>query len=292
MDIKNDPYFRFLEDQFNSEAGESSMPSQWSPTPRVPRGSPLETYEYELGRAAGLITPRASVALLGVTRSDIHRAVALLQNDAQPSPWAVAFKRGLDLLVSSLLIIVAAPALLAIAIAIRLESPGPVMYRQTRLGRGGMPFYMLKFRTMSVADVRPDMPTPGLADGRLFRLRRDPRVTEVGRFLRRFSLDELPQLINVIRGEMSLVGPRPMLRAEIARADPQALGRLRVLPGLTGLWQISGRTDLSWAESIRLDHWYVEHWSPFLDLVILWRTMKAVWERRWGVLAVLGGDFG
>jgi lipopolysaccharide/colanic/teichoic acid biosynthesis glycosyltransferase len=153
-----------------------------------------------------------------------------------------------------------------------------VLFRQERVGVDGRRFTMLKFRSM-VPDAEKRRPTlTGLDDGNgmLFKIHRDPRITPVGALLRRFSLDELPQLFNVLRGDMSLVGPRPPLPEEVAGYDGDAVRRLRVRPGMTGLWQVSGRSDLSWEESLRLDLRYVDNWSLALDVSILWRTWRAV----------------
>ena len=169
------------------------------------------------------------------------------------------------------------PLLLAIAVAIRWDSRGASLFRQRRVGRGGTTFTMYKFRTMRTdADEsrRRLSPTVNDCDGVLFKMRDDPRITRVGGVLRRYSLDELPQLINVVRGEMSLVGPRPALPHEVARYDVDPHHRLVVKPGLTGLWQVSGRSDLSWDESVRLDLHYVDNWSLALDLQIVLRTVR------------------
>jgi exopolysaccharide biosynthesis polyprenyl glycosylphosphotransferase len=170
------------------------------------------------------------------------------------------------------------PLFVVIGISIRLGSPGPVLFRQTRIGRGGREFTVLKFRTM-VADAerhKPALLQRNEHDGLLFKIKKDPRVTTVGARLRRHSLDELPQLINVLRGDMSLVGPRPPLPDEVAKYGDDVRRRLVVRPGMTGLWQVSGRSDLSWEESVRLDLRYVENWSLMLDLQILWKTWSAV----------------
>ncbi|SFQ52244.1 exopolysaccharide biosynthesis polyprenyl glycosylphosphotransferase [Amycolatopsis arida] len=179
---------------------------------------------------------------------------------------------------AAMLLALLAPLLLVIAAAIRLGDGGPSLYRQRRVGRDGREFTLLKFRTMVVgADrLRPRLRQDNEATGPLFKMRRDPRVTRVGQVLRRYSLDELPQLVNVLAGRMSLVGPRPPLPEETAAYPPDARRRLLVKPGLTGLWQVSGRSDLSWSESVRLDLRYVEDWSLALDLVILWKTLRAV----------------
>jgi exopolysaccharide biosynthesis polyprenyl glycosylphosphotransferase len=192
-------------------------------------------------------------------------------------------KQGLDQLGAVLAILALSPVLLVIALAVRLDSPGPVLFRQVRVGRGGREFRMLKFRTM-VADAEAQraalLDRNQNADGLLFKIADDPRVTTVGRLLRRFSLDELPQLFNVVGGQMSLVGPRPPLPDEVALYDDSVRRRLLVKPGLTGLWQVSGRSDLTWEESVRLDLRYVENWSLLLDVMILWKTAFAVVRAR------------
>ena len=186
-------------------------------------------------------------------------------------------KSVVDKALTVLLLVVALPGILAIAVAIRLDTPGPVLFRQTRVGARGEEFQMLKFRTMC-ADAEAQLAELQRDAGNdvLFKMKSDPRVTRVGRLLRRFSLDELPQLANVLRGEMSLVGPRPPLMREVEGYEPDAVRRLRVKPGLTGLWRVSGRSDLTWDESLRLDLWYVDNWCLALDLQILFRTAKAV----------------
>ncbi|APU17764.1 MULTISPECIES: sugar transferase [Actinoalloteichus] len=183
-----------------------------------------------------------------------------------------------DRVFAVLLLLLAAPLLLVIAVLVLLDGGGPVLYRQRRVGREGRMFTMIKFRSM-VRDahvLRTGMAQGNQGAGPLFKMRRDPRVTKIGAFLRRYSIDELPQLFNVVAGTMSLVGPRPPLPEEVERYDPAARRRLLVKPGLTGLWQVSGRSDLSWEESVRLDLRYVENWSLALDFVILWKTVWAV----------------
>jgi lipopolysaccharide/colanic/teichoic acid biosynthesis glycosyltransferase len=163
-------------------------------------------------------------------------------------------------------------------VAIRLDTPGPIFFRQGRIGLGGRRFAIVKFRTMVVdAEAqRYRLHDRNEADGLLFKLRADPRVTRVGRGLRRWSVDELPQLWNVLRGEMSLVGPRPPLPTEVEQYEHHVSRRLLVKPGMTGLWQVSGRADLEWDEAVRLDLYYVDHWSPTMDLAIIFRTFSAV----------------
>ncbi|GAB7049966.1 sugar transferase [Catenuloplanes indicus JCM 9534] len=179
---------------------------------------------------------------------------------------------------AAVLLLLSAPLLLALAAAVRLGSPGPVLFRQVRVGRDGREFVMYKFRSMYPdAEARlAELRHLNEHDGVLFKIRDDPRVTPAGRWLRRLSLDELPQLLNVLRGEMSLVGPRPPLPAEVAAYPDDARRRLVVKPGMTGLWQVSGRSDLTWDEAVRLDLSYVENWSLSLDLTILLRTVAVV----------------
>jgi exopolysaccharide biosynthesis polyprenyl glycosylphosphotransferase len=179
---------------------------------------------------------------------------------------------------AGLLLVAAAPLLVFVACTVRADSAGPVLFRQIRVGKDGRRFVMYKFRTMGTdADRRlAELRHLNEATAVLFKMRDDPRVTRVGRWLRRFSLDELPQLFNVLRGDMSLVGPRPPLPEEVAAYPEDARRRLAVRPGMTGLWQVSGRADLPWEEAVRLDLRYVENWTLSLDLVILLRTLTAV----------------
>jgi exopolysaccharide biosynthesis polyprenyl glycosylphosphotransferase len=183
-----------------------------------------------------------------------------------------------DWVFAAAIVFFTAPVLLGIAVAIKATSSGPVLFSQERVGRGGRTFRMLKFRSMVAGADRMTETLAGENDGNgiLFKKREDPRVTAVGRVLRRYSLDELPQLFNVLRGDMSLVGPRPPLPAEVRRYGSDMHRRFLVKPGLTGLWQVSGRSDLSWDESVRMDIRYVENWSFMLDLMILWKTVGAV----------------
>ena len=193
-----------------------------------------------------------------------------------------ALKRSFDLVISVLLVLALSPVLLACALAVRLSSRGPVIYRSLRPGIGALPFHCFKFRTMyRDADQRQaDLEALNEATGALFKIRDDPRMTPVGRFLRRFSLDELPQLFNVVRGDMSLVGPRPLPERDFERLEDWHKKRYLVMPGITGLWQISGRSDLDFDDLVRLDFLYLERWSVFLDLSILLKTVPAVLLRR------------
>ncbi|WP_109473849.1 sugar transferase [Ornithinimicrobium cavernae] len=187
-------------------------------------------------------------------------------------------KNVIDRVGAALILLVLLPVFLVVALLIVLDDRGPVFFRQERVGRDGETFRMLKFRTMSTdaETVLPQLMAANEAAGPLFKLKDDPRVTGVGRVLRRYSLDEFPQLINVMRGEMSLVGPRPPLPREVAAYESDTRRRLLVKPGMTGMWQISGRSNLSWDESVRLDLYYVENWNPLLDLMIMWRTFRVV----------------
>lgn len=183
-----------------------------------------------------------------------------------------------DCVVAAIAVAVLSPLLLAVAVAIRTTSRGPAFFRQVRVGRDGSTFSIWKFRTMrtDAEGAKGELEHLNEHDGLLFKIRDDPRRTNVGRFLRRFSLDELPQLFNVVTGAMSLVGPRPPIPSEVEQYAHDVRRRLLVKPGLTGLWQVSGRSDLSWEESVRLDLYYVENWSIALDISILWRTAAAV----------------
>ena len=193
-----------------------------------------------------------------------------------------AVKRTFDLIGATAITVFLSPLLLAAWLAVRLTSRGPAIYRSVRPGIGGMPFSCFKFRTMYAdADARQaDLEELNEATGALFKIRDDPRVTPVGRMLRRFSLDELPQLLNVLRGEMSLVGPRPLPQRDYERLQDWHRKRYLVMPGITGLWQVSGRSDLDFDDLVRLDFLYLERWSVFLDLSILLKTIPAVISRR------------
>lgn len=202
--------------------------------------------------------------------------VALHRN--VPRTLAVALKRAGDFVLSLLALIAASPAMLAIAIAIRMQSPGSIFYVSERIGRRGRVFPCFKFRTMvfNAEQLRKDMDGLNERDGVLFKVKDDPRITRLGRFLRKYSLDELPQFFNVLRGEMSLVGPRPPLASEVEKYALEHLRRLEVPPGLTGLWQVQARQDASFQKYIELDTAYVENWSFWMDMKILARTAEVV----------------
>ncbi|HET7856924.1 MAG TPA: sugar transferase, partial [Gaiellaceae bacterium] len=190
--------------------------------------------------------------------------------------WLV--KRTFDVVVSGLIVLVGLPLWLAIAAAIKLSSKGPVLYRDRRIGLNEREFRMLKFRTMrqGAEAMQAELEAENEAKGALFKLRDDPRVTRVGAVLRRLSIDEVPQVLNVLRGEMSLVGPRPLPIRDYRLLEDWHRKRYRVLPGMTGLWQIAGRSDLEFDDLVRLDFYYLENWSIWLDISILLRTIPAV----------------
>lgn len=188
-------------------------------------------------------------------------------------------KRAFDVVIAAALIVVFAPVLATVAAVVRLSSAGPVLYRQQRIGRDGATFEMLKFRTMRVgadAELVSLLEAQGTQTTPLFKIANDPRITPAGRFLRKYSLDELPQLFNVLTGTMSLVGPRPQIAQEVALYSGSQRRRLLAHPGITGLWQVSGRSSVDWAKAVRLDLYYVENWSLITDIVIMVRTVRAV----------------
>jgi exopolysaccharide biosynthesis polyprenyl glycosylphosphotransferase len=211
------------------------------------------------------IRPVAGLSLLHLERPVFSGATRIM-------------KRGFDLMGGIGLVVALSPVLLTVAALVRCTSPGPALFRQTRVSTNGRHFTVYKFRSMVTgAEERlARLAQYSEGNGVLFKMRADPRVTRVGAVLRKYSLDELPQLLNVLRGNMSLVGPRPPLPQEVAGYTRDAVRRLRVKPGMTGLWQVSGRSDLTWEESLRLDLRYVDNWSLALDLSILWRTVRAV----------------
>ena len=222
-----------------------------------------------------LITPRSTIQEVhGINLIDV----------APPSRGYLQLflKRAIDLVGSATLLVVLAPAMLVCAVAIRLTSPGPALFKQPRAGRHGQTFTLLKFRSMKCG---ADEDIAGLrgqseVDGPLFKMKDDPRITRVGRFLRATSLDELPQLLNVLLGQMSLVGPRPFVVAEAQQIDGWAAKRFTVRPGMTGLWQVSGRSDLPFEDLRHLDYAYVSSWSLWWDLRILAKTPPTVFARR------------
>lgn len=192
--------------------------------------------------------------------------------------WNLMLKRLMDVVISLCVLVVFSPLIAMIALAVKIDSPGPMFFAQTRIGRGGKEFQFYKFRSMKVGAEREVASLEELneATGPLFKMRNDPRLTRVGRVLRRLSLDELPQFYNILTGEMSLVGPRPPIPREVEKYQDWHYKRLDVSPGLTGLWQVSGRSDLTFDEMVLLDIWYIENWSLGLDLKIMLRTIPAV----------------
>lgn len=190
-------------------------------------------------------------------------------------------KRTFDLIASAVLIVLASPILLVTTIVIRGTSRGPALFTQDRAGYGGRAFKVYKFRSMIVGaeSKQADLEAQNESGGAIFKIREDPRITPVGRFIRRWSIDELPQLFNVFLGSMSLVGPRPHPLRDVERYEAHVNRRFLVKPGITGLWQVSGRSNLSWEDAVRLDLYYVENWSVMGDLLILWRTFKAVFAK-------------
>jgi exopolysaccharide biosynthesis polyprenyl glycosylphosphotransferase len=212
------------------------------------------------------IRPVAGLPLLHVDEPDL---VGLRPRVKATGEWLAA----------TVAFVLMLPVLGALALMIRIDSPGAPLFRQTRVGKHGREFTVYKLRTMR-ADAEALLETlreqNEAADGLLFKMRADPRVTRFGALLRKFSLDELPQLWNVVKGDMAIVGPRPPLPSEVAEYGSDVARRLLVRPGITGLWQVSGRSDLSWEDSVRLDLYYVENWSFAMDLMILWKTFFAV----------------
>ncbi|MDH3026956.1 sugar transferase [Gordonia alkanivorans] len=206
----------------------------------------------------------------------------LLHIDKPRYEGANRFRKAfVDRVGAALILICLSPVLIAVSIAIKLDSDGPVFYRANRVGINNAPFRMWKFRSMvhNADQLKENLRSLNQGAGLLFKMRDDPRVTKVGAFIRRYSLDELPQLFNVLGGSMSLVGPRPPLPEEVERYDGRVAKRMLVKPGMTGLWQVSGRSDLPWEEAVRLDLSYVENWSIMQDATILWKTVRAVFGK-------------
>jgi exopolysaccharide biosynthesis polyprenyl glycosylphosphotransferase len=248
------------------------------PTPELD-GSALRRLGWELERTRAELLLAPAVTELAGPRVRIRPSCGLpLLHVERPELRGIRrlVKEAFDRSTALLGLLLSLPALVAIAVAVKASGPGPVFFCQERVGRGGQVFGMLKFRTMVADADRFEAHGEDDGNGVLFKLRQDPRVTPLGRFLRKHSLDELPQLVNVLRGQMSLVGPRPPLRSEVARYEAEMHRRFLVKPGLTGLWQVSGRSDLSWDDSVRMDVRYVENWSLTFDLMILGKTLRAV----------------
>lgn len=250
----------------------------------LPPGA-LRTLAWQLeGSGVDLVVAPALTDVAGprIAIRPVSGLPLLYVEEPQLSGGARFVKGCFDRIVALLVLLTLAPVLVTIAVVVRLTSPGPALYCQERVGRHGRRFTIRKFRTM-VNDA--DQQLINLVEcneheGVLFKIRDDPRCTPFGRWLRRYSLDELPQLWHVVTGEMSLVGPRPPLPSEVERYGDDVRRRLLVKPGLTGLWQVSGRADLAWEESVRLDLYYVDNWSTTMDMVILWKTVRAVIQGR------------
>ncbi|MEA3459313.1 MAG: sugar transferase, partial [Chloroflexota bacterium] len=233
----------------------------------------------ERGEVRPLIVPDLfQLSLSRVDVDDLGGVPLLSVKEVSISGWNLALKRLIDLAIVLIGSILLLPLLLLIAMAIKVDSPGPVLFKQTRVGKGGHRFTLYKFRSMrqGAEGELPKLAELDEATGPLFKIRDDPRLTRVGRSLRRASLDELPQFYNILRGEMSLVGPRPALPSEVEQYQGWQRKRLEVSPGMTGLWQISGRSDLSFDEMCLLDIYYVERWSPLLDVKILFKTIPSI----------------
>lgn len=218
---------------------------------------------------------------LALDSVNIHEVAGLPLIGLKPariSGWNLVVKRSMDVVLSLAVLVFGSIVMAPIAVAIKLDSEGPILFRQERVGRNGRRFVCYKFRTMvrDAESMRDELIRMGNVDPRLIKNPNDPRRTAVGKVLRKLSLDELPQFINVLLGEMSIVGPRPPVPAEVAEYDDWHRGRLLVTPGLTGLWQVSGRSNLTFDEMVRLDLYYAEHWSPWLDIKIILRTFPAI----------------
>ena len=237
----------------------------------------------ESGGGGAGSTAAATVNGEQITPTELQQSVPLFE--LKPPVFDgidFAVKRAFDVVISGLILLVLSPLLAAISVAVAATSRGGVLYRSVRPGIGGLPFDCLKFRTMfHDADQRQaDLESLNEAQGALFKIRHDPRMTRVGRFLRKYSLDELPQLVNVLLGQMSLVGPRPLPQRDFEQLEDWHKSRYLVLPGITGLWQVSGRSELDFDDLVRLDFLYLERWSVFLDLSIMLKTVPAVLRRR------------
>ncbi|MDQ6781540.1 MAG: sugar transferase [Candidatus Eremiobacteraeota bacterium] len=204
-----------------------------------------------------------------------------LHAQRQVPPWWLAWKRAMDVCCSAVLLLVASPVMAVLWAAIKLISPGPAVFVQQRIGKHSRPFALYKFRTMvdGAHLLHDDMAHLNENDGPCLKIANDPRLHALGAFLRRSSLDELPQLWNVLRGDMSLVGPRPALPIEVEHYEPHYHQRLSVLPGITGLWQVSGRASVPFRRWMAMDVWYTRHWDPLVDISILLRTVPAVLRR-------------
>ncbi|MEW5946808.1 MAG: sugar transferase [bacterium] len=236
----------------------------------------------EIGIELRILQDHLGVLKSHTSLSEIADVPTVTIRDTPIRGFNRVLKRAMDVAASLALLALLFPLLAAAALAVRLDSPGPVLFRQVRVGRKGRRFHIFKFRTMraDAEELKGALEPGGKKDGRLFKMERDPRSTRVGKTLRRWSLDELPQLINVLFGEVSLVGPRPLIPGEAEGCEEWHLKRLEVTPGVTGLWQVSGRSDLDFDEMVKLDIYYIENWSLWLDFEIIVRTIPAILSRR------------
>ncbi|WP_426120765.1 sugar transferase [Kocuria sp. LHG3120] len=280
-------YLEYLERQFSGEAstGESA---QSNDGPQVKAQDERRHAEYvkaeqKRWRAAeGAVLPRSKFGILfGLTADDITRSRLLLEGLPALSKLALVTKRIVDISSSVWSLILLAPVLLVVGILIKAHDGGPILYAQTRVGVHGEIFYMYKFRTMHLdsknrsAASLTDGPS---ADGTLFKMKNDPRITPIGAVLRKYSIDELPQFLNVLRGDMSLIGPRPPLVSEMEAFDRLGGGNLLVKPGITGLWAIAKSSNMTWAEHQQAILFYAENWSVWLDFLVLLRTFGAAFR--------------
>lgn len=248
--------------------------------PRAHAERYLEEWYRELEELPdGPLTRLAWVVFLVLRRGSLARSLGVPRSVVGLTG---GLKRSMDVSLALLALVMLGPLMLLIAWTVKLQDGGPVLFRQERIGRDGKPFTMLKFRSMvlDAEKLKRELMSRNEGKGGLFMLSDDPRITPLGRFLRDYSLDELPQLFHVVRGSMSLVGPRPHLEHELVHYPPEALRRSAAMPGMSGLWQVSGRSDLEGDEAIRLDLRYVEKWSLRLDLWILLKTIPTVLEKR------------
>ena len=238
----------------------------------------------EQGIVTRLVVNFLPRSLSGLSFDELGGLPLLTFSTAPHDELVLFVRRSVELVLASLLLLLLSPLLVAIAIAIKLDSPGPVLFRQLRCGLHGRPFTFLKFRSMRVdaEALKKQLAPYNEMDGPAFKMTNDPRVTPLGRFLRRTSLDELPQLMNIVKGEMSLVGPRPVVPDELDLYGAARVYYLQVRPGLTGLWQISGRNDVDYERRVSLDTWYVRNWTLWSDVLILFRTLLIVPSRSSG----------
>jgi exopolysaccharide biosynthesis polyprenyl glycosylphosphotransferase len=236
----------------------------------------------EIGLRVMLLTGLEDIDIERLRVQQLDRRAVLYLEPRIRTGWRRLAKRTFDLAFASLCLVISLPVIALAALAIRLESPGPVFFRQDRIGLDGRRFKMTKLRTMvcDAEERRGELLELNEADGPLFKIREDPRITRVGRFLRKSSIDEIPQFWNVLRGDMSVVGPRPALPNEVERWSPDLHDRLRVLPGITGLWQVSGRSDADFENYRRLDLYYVHNWSLAHDVRIVAKTVLVVFNGR------------